>query len=313
MFWIFKKKKNKKNISSQSTISEFDDPNKSELEICQVGPYEIIAPIGSGGMGTVYKAIDRSKDLTVAVKVLDLRFDEDPKRRKQDFLGREVMIAASLNHPNIIRMDKNIHETIDTMGRTRRCIIMEFIDGHNLKKHITDRDLNIRQMIEICIKLCYGLDYLHQHGIVHRDIKPANFLFSKDGKQVKIVDFGLSKTNATWWGWIIKETGGTRTYMSPEQILKKNLDARSDIFSFGITMYELFSGKHPCEANDPKIVTRQLLDPNYKFVPPSNYNTQITPALDRIILKSLRRNMEHRYQSMTELLLDLKRATESRI
>jgi len=312
MFWIFKKKKN--DISSQSSVtSHLDDPNRPELEIRQVGPYEIIAPIGSGGMGTVYKAIDRGKDLTVAVKVLDPRFDEDPKRRKQDFLGREVMIAASLNHPNIIRMDKTIHEAIDNMGRTRRCIVMEFIDGYNLKKHINDRDLNIRQMIEICVKLCHGLDYLHQHGIVHRDVKPANFLFSKDGKLVKIVDFGLSKTNATWQGWLMKETGGTRIYMSPEQILKKSLDARSDIFSFGLTIYELFSGKHPCEANDAKIVTRQLVDPNYKFVPPSSHNHQLTPALDRIILKSLRRKIEHRYQSMTELLLDLKRATESRI
>ncbi|HOV32105.1 MAG TPA: serine/threonine-protein kinase [Candidatus Hydrogenedens sp.] len=311
MFWIFKKKKN--NVSQAAIASDFDDPNKAELEIKQVGPYEIVAPIGSGGMGTVYKALDRVKDQTVAIKVLDPRFDEDPKRRKQDFLGREVQIAASLNHPNIVKMDKNIYETIDRLGRTRRCIVMEYIDGYNLKKHITDRDLSIRQMIDICIKLCHGLDYLHQHGIVHRDVKPANFLFSKDGKQVKIVDFGLSKNNAAWLGWLAKEAGGTRLYMSPEQILKKSLDQRSDIFSFGITMYELFSGKHPCEGNDPKIITRQLIDPNYKFVPPSVHNPQIPPALDRIILKSLRRKIEHRYQSMTELLLDLTRETESRI
>jgi len=311
MFWIFKKKK--KDTSQTAIASDFDDPNKTELEIRQVGPYEIVAPIGSGGMGTVYKALDRVKDQTVAVKVLDPRFDEDPKRRKQDFLGREVMIAASLNHPNIVKMDKNIYEAVDRLGRTRRCIVMEFVDGYNLKKHITDRDLSIRQMIDICIKLCQGLDYLHQHGIVHRDVKPANFLFSKDGKQVKIVDFGLSKTSATFLNWFVKETGGTRLYMSPEQILKKSLDARSDIFSFGITMYELFSGKHPCEATDPKIITRQLIDPSYKFVSPSTHNPQIPPALDRIILKSLRRKIEHRYQSMTELLLDLTRETESRI
>lgn len=313
MFWIFKKRKGKDTVSSDNSVqSSFDDPNKSDLEITQVGPYKIVAPIGSGGMGTVYKALDPAKDILVAVKVLHPKYEEDSKRRRQDFLGKEVMIAASLDHPNIIKMDKNIYETVDKMGRTRRCIVMEYIDGYNLRKHIQDRDLTIQQMIDICIKLCHGLDYLHQHGIVHRDVKPANFLFSRDGKQVKIVDFGLSKTT-DWTQWFAKETGGTRIYMSPEQLLKKSLDARSDIFSFGITMYELFSGRHPCEGNDPKQISMQILSPNFKFSPPSAYNPEITPALDRIILKCLRRNLEHRYQSMTELILDLTRATKSRI
>ncbi len=312
MFWIFKRKNKDTTSSDKNVQSSFDDPNKSDLEISQVGPYKILAPIGTGGMGTVYKALDPAKDLLVAVKVLHPKYEEDPKRRKQDFLGKEVMIAASLNHPNIIKMDKNIYETVDKMGRTRRCIVMEYIDGYNLKKHIEERDLTIPQMIDICIKLCHGLDYLHQHGIVHRDVKPANFLFSRDGKQVKIVDFGLSKTT-DWTQWFTKEKGGTLIYMSPEQLLKKSLDARSDIFSFGITMYELFSGRHPCEGNDSKQIMGQILSPNFKFPPPSTYNPEITPALDRIILKCLRRKLEHRYQSMTELILDLTRATKSRI
>lgn len=313
MFWIFKKRKKDSATSSDKSVqSSFDDPNKADLEIRQVGPYEVVAPIGSGGMGTVYKAIDKANDRVVAVKVLHPKYDEDPKKRKQDFLGKEVMIAASLNHPNIIKMEKDIYETVDRMGRTRRCIVMEFIDGYNLKKHIEERDLTIPQMIDICIRLCHGLDYLHQNGIIHRDVKPANFLFSKDGKQVKIVDFGLSKTT-DWTNWFTKETGGTRIYMSPEQLLKRSLDARSDIFSFGITMYELFSGRHPCEGTDARQISMQILDPNFKFTPPSTYNKEITPALDRIILKCLRRKLEHRYQSMTELILDLTRATKSRI
>ena len=190
---------------------------------------------------------------------------------------------------------------------------MEFVDGPNLKKHITDRDLNVRQMIDLCIKLCEGLDFLHQNGIVHRDVKPANFLFSRDGRHVKIVDFGLSKSSASWRTRWMRESGGTRLYMSPEQLRKKNLDWRSDIFSFGITMYELFTGRHPCDGADPRTIQKQLLKPEYRFDPPSKHNPAIPPQLDRIILKALRRKVDERYQSVTEILLDLQRLAESRI
>lgn len=286
---------------------------ESQFELTHVGPYEIVAPIGSGGMGTVYKAIDRSKDQTIAIKVLDRRYDVDRKSRKRDYLGREILIAASLNHPNIIRMHKELVVQEDNYGRKRRCLLMEYIDGHNLKKHIVDRDLSMEQMMQICIELCHGLDFLHQHKIIHRDIKPGNFLFSRDGKQVKIVDFGLSKSSASWRMRWMKETGGTRLYMSPEQLAKKPLDERSDIFSFGITMYELFTGRHPCNGNDPRIMQRQLRDPRFRFDPPSKFNPEISPALDRIVLKALRRKPEDRYQSVTEILLDMSRMSESRI
>jgi len=285
----------------------------AQFELSHVGPYEIVAPVGSGGMGTVYKAIDRSRDLTIAIKVLDRRYDLDKRRRKQDYLGREVLIAASLNHPNIVKMHKEIVVQEDNDGHHRRCLLMEFIDGHNLKKHITDRDLTIRQMIDICTKLCQGLDFLHQNGVVHRDVKPGNFLFSRDGTQVKIVDFGLSKSTASWRTRWLKESGGTRLYMSPEQLQKKSLDARSDIFSYGITMYELFTGRHPCSSADAREIQRQICNPQYKFDPPSKYNREISPQLDRIILKALRRSIDRRYQSITEMLLDLTRVTESRI
>jgi eukaryotic-like serine/threonine-protein kinase len=289
------------------------DVNGSRLEITHVGPYEIIAPIGSGGMGTVYKAIDRSRDHTIAIKVLDRRYDLDKKRRKRDYLGREIMIAASLDHPNIIKMHKEIVIQEDTEGNQRRCLLMEFIDGYNLKQHIIERDLTLRQMVNLSIKLLQGLDFLHQHGIVHRDVKPGNFLFSRDGQQVKIVDFGLSKSVSSWRMRWKKESGGTRLYMSPEQLQKKKLDARSDIFSFGITLYELFTGRHPCDARDTRTIQRQIIDPRYKFDPPSKYNPEIPPLLDKIILKALRRKINKRYQSCTEMLLDMQRLTESRI
>lgn len=303
--------------AAPAVIADFeDDPdkkNESGLELAQVGPYEIIAPIGAGGMGIVYKAIDRSRDLTVAIKVLDRRYDLDRKRRKRDYLGREILIAHSLRHDNIIRISKEIIEQEDLSGSIRRCLIMEYIDGHNLRKHIQDRDLSMQQMIDLCIRICHGLDFLHQNGVVHRDIKPENFLFSRDMKQVKIVDFGLSKSGASWRTRFFKEGGGTRRYMSPEQLAKKTLDERSDIFSFGITMYELFTGRHPCTGKDANEIMKQLRSSQYKFEPPSKLNPEMPPLLDKIILKALRRSPDKRYQSVTEMLLDLSRLGGSRI
>ena len=287
--------------------------NDFEFELSHVGPYKIIAPIGSGGMGTVYKALDPAKDVTVAIKVLDRRYDLDKKRSKRDYLGREILIAASLNHPTIIKIHKEIIIQEDNEGNLRRCLLMEYIDGYNLKHFIDNRTLTMKQMINLIIRLCEGLDFLHQNNVVHRDIKPANFLFSRDGTQVKIVDFGLSKTTSNWRMRWLKEAGGTRLYMSPEQLRKKSLDARSDIFSFGITMYELFTGKHPCTGTSPREIQRQILGSSYKWPRPSSLNPEIPEKMDRIILKALRRDIDKRYQSCTELLMDLTRSTESRI
>ncbi len=306
-FW---RRKSAKTALQNGEGGEEDD---GQFELTNVGPYEIVAPIGSGGMGTVYKAIDRSRDMTVAIKVLDRRYDLDKKRRKRDYLGREVQIAASLNHPSIVRMNKEIVIQDDRYGNSRRCLIMEYIDGHNLKKHIEDRDLSMKQMLDVCLKLSHGLDFLHQNSVVHRDVKPANFLFSRDGSQVKIVDFGLSKSTASWRTRWMKESGGTRLYMSPEQLQKQALDARSDIFSFGITMFELFTGRHPCDGADTREIQKQLLNNSYKFEPMSKINPEVPKHLDRVILKALQRKLNKRYQSMTEMLLDLSRMGSSRI
>jgi eukaryotic-like serine/threonine-protein kinase len=306
---------NKKAPEDFEEQGEFSEENQesSTLELTHVGPYEIIAPIGTGGMGTVYKAIDRKRDQTVAIKVLDRRYDLDKRRRRQDYLGREVLIAASLEHPCIVHMHKGLVEQEDANGNIRRCLVMEYIDGHNLRKHIKERDLSVPQMINLTMRLCHGLDFLHQKGIVHRDIKPENFLFSRDMKKVKIVDFGLSKSNASWKTRWMKEGGGTRRYMSPEQLSKKKLDARSDIFSLGITLYELFAGKHPCDGQDSREIMRQIRSSKYKFEPPSKHNPAIPRQVDQIILKALRRRPERRYQSVTEMLMDLSRVSASRI
>jgi serine/threonine-protein kinase len=287
--------------------------DETQLELTHVGRYDIVAPIGSGGMGIVYKAIDRERDQTVAIKVLERRFDLDRKRRRRDYLGREVMIAASLNHPNIVRMSKEIIVQQDRNGHMRRCLLMEYIDGHNLRKHINDQDLSLKQVLDICKKLCTGLNFLHQRNIVHRDIKPENFLLTRDLLNVKIVDFGLSKVTTGWRSFWDKEGGGTRKYMSPEQLGKRSLDARSDIFSFGLTAYELLTGRHACTATEGKEILWQLRSSRYRFEPPSKYNPKIPPTMDKIVLKALRRKADSRYQSVAEMLLDLERIGESRI
>ena len=312
---LFSKKKKGLSDSSEESggksLEDFD-PNNPQFELTHVGPYEIVAPIGSGGMGTVYKAIDRAKDHTIAIKVLDRRYDLDKKRRRRDYLGREITIAASLDHPFIVKLHNEIVVQEDINGNQRRCLLMEFIDGHDLKTYITSQELNLRQSLEICMKLCQGLDYLHQNQILHRDIKPANFMLTRQG-QVKILDFGLSESNATWRTRFMKKGGGTRLYMSPEQLRKKKLDYRSDIFSFGLTMYEFFTGRHPCNGTDTREIQKQICDPRYKFEPPSKYNKSVPPQLDKILLKCFRRPLNRRYQTMTEMVMDLNRFTESRI
>ncbi|MBI2424845.1 MAG: serine/threonine protein kinase [Candidatus Hydrogenedentes bacterium] len=317
MMRLFRKSRNLAKVANKDSGDDVggtrDVDDEHQFELTHVGPYEIVAPIGSGGMGTVYKAIDRANDKTIAIKVLDRQYDLDPKRRKRDYLGREVLIAASLNHPIIIKMHNEIVVQEDRLGNKRRCLLMEYIDGYNLKKHIQDRDLSLKQMIDLCMKLCEGLDFLHQNNIVHRDVKPGNFLFSRDGRQVKIVDFGLSKSSASWRTRWMKESGGTRLYMSPEQLYKRKLDPRSDIFSFGITMYELFAGRHPCNGGDARLIQKQICSASYRWEPPSKHNKEVPPQLDKIVLKALRRKIDRRYQSMTEMLMDMSRLAQSRI
>lgn len=311
----FKKKKKETAEIEELEEKPFDPNDDNMLELTHVDRYEIVKPIGAGGMGKVYKAIDRERDVIVAIKVLDRRYDIEKKRRKRDHLGREILIAAKLNHDAIVHYHHEIIEQLDRNENLRRCLLMEYVDGYDLRHHIKERDLPFKVMMGSMHRLCTGLDYLHTHGIVHRDIKPGNFMLTRDLNQVKIFDFGLSKSSATWRTRFMREAGGTRAYMPPEQLTNKKarLDNRSDIFSFGITMYELFAGRHPCDGANAKAIQKQLVSRRYKFSRPSRHNSEIPPELDRIILKCLRRKPEKRYQSMTEMILDLSRISASRI
>jgi serine/threonine-protein kinase len=280
-------------------------------EVKRVGTYEIIAPIGTGGVGTVYKAIDREKDETIAVKVLFRGYDISKKRRKRDFLGREVLVTSGLEHRNILKIFPEISHAADAQGFLRRCLLMEYVDGHNLRKHIHDRDLTWEEAVDLCLQICMGLDYLHQNNVLHRDVKPENFLISRDGL-VKIADFGLARRQHSrlfgerWAG------GGTRKYTPPEELRNKRPDARSDIFSFGVTMYELFTGRHPAPGPRPQDVVRQLASRTFQFDRPSNVERRLPRDLDHIVMKAIRRRLSSRYQSVTELILDLRRLREKR-
>ena len=312
---MFGKKKSRNVVIRDETKIPLDVDDDSQLELTHVDRYEILKPIGTGGMGTVYKAIDRERDVTVAIKVLDRRYDLDKKRRKRDYLGREILIAASLNHDTIVKYHKEIIQSPDQNGILRRCLLMEYVDGFDLRRHNVERDLSMAQMMFVMSRLCTGIDFLHQNGIVHRDIKPGNFMLTRDQKHVKIFDFGLSKSNTSWRNRWMKEGGGTRIYMPPEQLANKHakLDNRSDIFSFGVTMFELFAGRHPCTGKDAREIQKQLVSRKFKIDPPSKYNPEIPSEMDRVILKCLRRKPKNRYQSVTEILMDLSRVGMSRI
>ena len=219
----FLSKRKKRGIAAdeipEGTIANLDD---LELELTHVGRYEIVAPIGSGGMGTVYKAIDRERDLTVAIKVLDRRYDLNKRRRSRDYLGREIEIAASLNHPAIVKIHKEIIVQEDRQGHMRRCLLMEFVDGPNLRKYIQDRSLTFRQMMDICRKLCMGLDFLHQNNVVHRDIKPENFLLTRDMRHVKCSAGAIRALDRTF-GRCFGNCAAANTVSKPPQ----NTTARS--------------------------------------------------------------------------------------
>ncbi|UCD56724.1 MAG: serine/threonine protein kinase [Candidatus Hydrogenedentota bacterium] len=284
----------------------------------RVGPYRIVRPIGKGGMGRVYLAIDDQKDRKIAIKVLPEQFLEDKK--KYEYLRRELEIARELDHPNVVDISDIIELRRKSDGKLQGFMLMEFIDGHNLREHITAQDLTISRALELCEQICAGLNYIHRHrlqdgryhSIIHRDIKPENILITRRGR-VKIVDFGLSTEEKHFQFLRSKSRAGTPQYMSPEHINGKRVDERSDIYSLGVCMYELFTGKPPYEAKNRKEIMKMHVSRKVKPRPPSSVNPKIPPSLSRIIMTALEKDPERRYQSVAELQLALKHVSVSRI
>jgi eukaryotic-like serine/threonine-protein kinase len=267
----------------------------------RVGPYEILAPIGAGGMGEVYRARDTRLDRDVAIKVLHADGAGNPA--SHDRLEREARAASALNHPNVA----HVYEINEAEGV--RFIAMEFVDGPRLDQEIAAGPLPADRIVEIGSAMADALDAAHAKGIVHRDIKPANVMFTARG-QVKVLDFGLARidraaapdvtVSSSQAGLIL----GTVQYMSPEQALGRAVDARTDLFSLGVVLYEMTTGRLPFTGLSTTETIERIAHAQPDAV--SRFNYEAPAELERIIRKLLEKDAARRYQTARELLVDLR-------
>jgi serine/threonine protein kinase len=291
-----------------------------------ISHYRILGKIGGGGMGVVYKAEDTKLGRQVALKFLP-----EEMARQREAVGRfqrEARAASALNHPHIC----TIHD-ID-LDETRPFIVMELLEGQTLKHKIASQPLPVAEILEFGTQIADALEAAHAKGIIHRDIKPANVFVTQRG-EIKILDFGLAKlgTAGGLWGGTPRRSGvgspeseetgatmeetltkpglamGTISYMSPEQARGEELDARTDLFSFGALLYEMATGRRPFDRNSVALVFRAILEESP--APPKTLNPAVPARLEEIIAKALERDREVRYQTASDLKVDLKRLRRS--
>ena len=261
--------------------------------------YEILDKIGTGGMSDVYKAMDHILGREVAVKVLKQEFAEDVTFVTK--FRSEAQSAAGLEHPNIV----NIYDVGSENGMYY--IVMEYVEGITLKTYIEKKgQLNFKEAISIAIQVGRGIEAAHNKGIIHRDIKPQNIIISTEGK-VKVTDFGIAR--ATSSNTIHADVMGSVHYASPEQARNGYVDGNSDIYSLGIVMYEMVTGRVPFDGDTTVAVALQHLQE--EMVAPSAYAPDLPISLEKIILKCTMKSPDRRYAAIEDLLLDLKKALVS--
>jgi len=277
-----------------------------------LGPYEIGAPLGAGGMGEVYRARDTRLDRTVAVKILPQEMSNDPARKQR--FEREAKTISSLSHPHIcVLHDVGHQDGIDYL-------VMECVEGETLSKRLEKGPLPLELVLRYGAQLADALDKAHKNGVIHRDLKPGNIMLTRDG--AKLLDFGLAKPSAgllndmtltaqipsspvTQQGMIV----GTFQYMSPEQVEGKELDARSDIFSFGAILYEMLSGRRAFEGKSQLSVASSILEG--EPIPIHTFKPMTPPAFEHVLKKCLAKSVDERWQSAGDLASELQWIAES--
>src|SRR5689334_5182606 len=266
--------------------------------ISTLGRYKVISEIGQGAMGVVYKAVDPIIDRTVAIKTINLNLSRQELEEYEARFQQEIKAAGRLNHPNIV--------TIYDVGKTDQVayMAMEFLEGNELKDIIASGQLPTpAQVVDIIAQVADGLWFAHQQDIVHRDVKPSNIMVLGGGI-AKITDFGIARLPnsavKTMTGLIL----GSPRYMSPEQVIGKTIDARSDIFSLGVVLYEALTGVAPFDGDNVNAIMYATV--NTSPPPPSSHNRSVPAMLDLIVAKAMAKLLDDRYQSVKEFADDLR-------
>jgi eukaryotic-like serine/threonine-protein kinase len=268
------------------------------MESQKFGRYEVMSELGRGAMGVVYKAADPVLNRVVAVKTINLLLADDEREEYEARFYQEAKAAGGLSHPNIV--------TIYDLGNTgdTAYMAMEFLEGRELRDLIGENQpLPIRKSLAIAAQVADGLAYAHERGIVHRDIKPANIMILS-GDLAKLTDFGIARMRTSE---VKTQTGmrlGSPKYMSPEQVIGKRTDHRSDIFSLGIVLYEMLTGRAPFSGGNLEALMYQTI--HFVPPPPSRINPDIPEMLDLIIAKMLEKSTDDRYQATREVASDLR-------